>query len=71
MGGRYDRQRFLARLLLLSAFNSDGDQGSTSGSTGCNCCGNFAIGSFHVANIRNFLSIVINRVNLKKVWLHF
>ena len=56
MGGRYDRQRFLARLLLLSAFNSDGDQGSTSGSTNCNGCGNFAIGSFHVANMTSGLT---------------
>ena len=30
MAGKYDRQRFLARLLLLSAAQSDGSQGSTS-----------------------------------------
>ena len=56
MGGRYDRQHFLTRLLLLSAFDSDADQGSTSGSTSCNCCGNFAAGSFHVANMTSGLT---------------
>ena len=56
MVGKYDRQRFIARLLLLSAFQSDADQGSTSGSTGCNCCGNSAIGSFHVANMTSGLT---------------
>ena len=35
MAGQYDRKRFIARLLLLSAAQIDGNQGSTNTSCAC------------------------------------